>query len=78
MLLSLIIVLSSLIGAFLFSIVKLSCNGSSSENYTYLNQAASSSIASPCNYKICPCSKNICRIRYDFSVSMCALGRKGN
>ena len=53
---------------FLFSVL-LSCNSTSSENNTYLFQSSSSSILSPCNYKICPCSTNICRIRYDFTVS---------
>ena len=53
--------------SFIFSVL-LTCNSTASENNTYLYQSSSSSITSPCNYKICPCSTNICRIRYDFTV----------
>ena len=52
----------------LFTVV-LSCGGKSSENCTYLVQAATTSLTSPCSYKICPTSSNICRIRFDFTVS---------
>jgi len=44
-----------------------SCGSSSSDNLTYLIYTGSSSISGPCNYKICPCNTNICRIRYDFT-----------
>merc|ERR1712018_857466 len=44
----------------------LSCGGSASENQTYLIQSSVTSLTSPCTYTICPCSTNICRIRYDF------------
>jgi len=46
----------------------LACGGSPSENQTYISQAGSTSIASPCSYTICPCSTGICRIRYDFTA----------
>merc|ERR1712018_202065 len=44
----------------------LSCGGSASENQTYLIQTSVTSLTSPCTYTICPCSTNICRIRFDF------------
>merc|ERR1719336_758133 len=44
----------------------LSCGGSASENQTYLVQSSVTSLTSPCTYTICPCSTNICRIRFDF------------
>ena len=43
--------------------------------YTYIYfknisvQASVTTLASPCTYTVCPCSSNICRIRYDFTVS---------
>jgi len=51
----------------------LSCGSSSSENQTYLSQSAITTLTnSPCNYQICPCSSNICRIRYDFTTFVLA------
>jgi len=44
----------------------LACGGSASENQTYLIQSSVTSLTSPCTYTICPCSTNICRIRFDF------------
>ena len=48
--------------------VALSCGGSASENQTYLVQSSVTTLTSPCSYTICPCSSNICRIRFDFTV----------
>ena len=48
--------------------VALSCGGSASENQTYLVQSSVTTLTSPCTYTICPCSSNICRIRFDFTV----------
>ena len=53
--------------------VSLSCGGSSSENNTYIVQTATTSApATPCTYKICPCSTDICRIRYEFTTNVLA------
>ena len=53
--------------------VTLDCGGSASENNTYLVQGATTSLSStPCTYKICPCSTDICRIRYDFTTNVLA------
>ena len=52
---------------FLFS-VSLACGGSASENSTYIVQASATAVSSPCTYTICPCSTNICRIRFDLTV----------
>ena len=52
----------------LFS-VTLSCGGSASENSTHIVQASATAVSSPCTYTICRCSTNICRIRFDFTVS---------
>ena len=49
--------------------VILSCGGSSAENCSYIVQAATTTISPSCAYTICPKSNNICRIRYDFTVS---------
>ena len=48
--------------------VSLACGGSASQNQTYLVQSSVTSLTSPCSYTICPCSSNICRIRFDFTV----------
>jgi len=45
----------------------LSCGRSSSENVTYISQSSVTTLTSPCTYTICPCSSNICRIRFDFT-----------
>ena len=61
--------------------VVLGCGGSTSDNSSYLVQASTTSLTSPCKYTICPCSTNICRIRLDFTVSIfkfaCILNAKG-
>ena len=55
-------------------LVSLSCGGTSNDNTTYLVQGGTtSSPASPsCTYKICPCSNDICRIKYDFTTNVLA------
>ena len=50
-------------------IVALSCGGSTSDNNSYIVQSSATSVTSPCTYTVCPCSTDICRIRYDFTVS---------
>ena len=47
----------------------LSCGASTSDNNTYLMMSNAKSTNSPCDYKVCASSNNICRIRYDFLVS---------
>jgi len=52
-------------------IISLACGETSSENTTYL--ATPTTIGTTCDYKICPVSKNICRIRFDmttFSINL--------
>ena len=57
----------------LIILVTLSCGGSSSENNTYIVQSSTTTApATPCTYKICPCSTDICRIRYDFTSNVLA------
>ena len=57
----------------LIILVTLSCGGSSSENNTYIVQSSTTTApATPCTYKICPCSTDICRIRYDFTTNVLA------
>jgi len=46
----------------------LACGDSSSTNNSYIVQAGVTTLTSPCTYKICPCSTNICRIRYDLTT----------
>jgi len=56
----------------------LACGGSSSENQTYIIQASATTFATnPCTYSICPCSTNICRIRYDFDTFVIAQPTQG-
>jgi len=50
----------------------LSCGKSSSENQTYLVQASTTSLTSPCTYTICKADTNICRIRFDFTTFVLA------
>lgn len=51
--------------------VTLSCGESSPQNCTYLEQASTSTLASQdCTYRVCPINSDICRIRYDFTVSL--------
>ena len=58
---------------FFIILVTLSCGESSSENNTYIVQSSTTSApATPCTYKICPCSTDICRIRYDFTTNVLA------
>ena len=63
-----IIVKKQFVIYFLFLVEMTSCGGTSSDNNTYLVQSSSTSITSPCMYKVCPVNANICRIRYDFTV----------
>ena len=57
----------------LIILVTLSCGGSSSDNNTYIVQSSTTTApATPCTYKICPCSTDICRIRYDFTTNVLA------
>merc|ERR1712223_2158869 len=49
-------------------VFSLSCGQSSSQNCTYLSQASVTSMTSPCTYTICPCSSQICRIRFDLTT----------
>jgi len=54
-------------------VITLSCGGSSSENNSYIVQGSTTSApASPCTYSVCPCSSDICRIRYDFTTNVLA------
>merc|ERR1711971_1090060 len=53
-------------------IFALSCGGSASENQTYLVQSSVTTLTNPCSYTICPCSANICRIRFDFTTLVLA------
>ena len=58
---------------FFIILVTLSCGESSSENNTYIVQSSTTTApATPCTYKICPCSTDICRIRYDFTTNVLA------
>merc|ERR1711971_1366301 len=50
----------------------LSCGGSASQNQTYLVQSSVTTLTNPCSYTICPCSSNICRIRFDFTTMVLA------
>ena len=51
--------------------VSLKCGDVSNHNNTYMIMADTRTPpANPCIYKICPMHKNICRIRFDFFVSM--------
>jgi len=44
----------------------LNCGDTSAENYVFLTKPTTLTSNSQCSFKICPCSNNICRIRYDF------------
>ena len=49
--------------------VVLELGGSSSLNQSYIVQASSSNVdAGQMQYRICPCSSDVCRIRFDFTV----------
>lgn len=63
--------------------VTLGCGGTSAENNSYIVQ--SSTTTSPandpstsCTYQICPCSKDVCRIRYDFTQNVLATQVQGS
>jgi len=58
-------------------VFSLACGGTASENQTYLTQTSATAVASPCTYTICPCSSNICRIRYDFTTFVLANAVQG-
>lgn len=60
-------------------VISLSCGGSSSNNNSYIVQSSTTtSPANPCVYDICPCSTDICRIRYDFTAHTLATQVKGS
>ena len=49
----------------------LACGGSSAENSTYLELAATTTPPNTnCEYKLCGANANVCRIRFDFEVSL--------
>ena len=50
----------------LYSVVTLKCGETSSANNTYIS--GSQSNGGLCNYKVCKCNENVCRIRLDFNV----------
>ena len=53
--------------------VSLSCGGTTANNNSYIVQTSTTSApATPCTYEICPCSTDICRIRYDFTTHVLA------
>ena len=48
---------------------------SSSQNMTFIEQSSisdPSSFKAGCQYTICPCSTNVCRIRFDFTTLVLA------
>jgi len=49
-------------------VLKLACGDSTTANNSYIVQTSVTTLTSPCTYSICPCSKEICRIRYDFTA----------
>ena len=51
-------------------LVKLGCGGTTTANNSYIVQSGVTSLSSPCTYTVCPCSTDVCRIRYDFTVSV--------
>merc|ERR1711971_184198 len=56
----------------------LACGGSASQNQTYLVQSSVTSLTSPCSYTVCPCSSNICLIRFDFTTLVLAAAVSGS
>jgi len=50
-------------------VIAMSCGGSTSNNNSYIVQSSTTSLTSPCTYTVCPCSTDICRIRYDFTTN---------
>jgi len=53
-------------------VFKASCGGTITANNSYIVQSAVTTLTSPCTYKVCPCSTDICRIRYDFTTNTLA------
>jgi len=56
-------------------IVELACGGESSDNNTYIVQAAKTTFTADelsCNYKICPAAADVTRIRFDFTAFVLA------
>lgn len=49
-------------------VIKLACGGTTSNNNSYIVQSGVTALSSPCSYSVCPCSTDICRIRYDFTT----------
>merc|ERR1719418_194960 len=50
-------------------VITLTCGATTSENCTYLNLAATAAVAgTQCNYKICPASSTVSRIRLDLTM----------
>merc|ERR1712179_548891 len=58
-------------------IFALACGGTASENSTYIVQASSTAVTSPCTYTVCKCSTDICRLRYDFTTFVLANAVQG-
>ena len=52
--------------------VSMACGGSTSNNNSYIVQSSTTTLTSPCTYTVCPCSTDICRIRYDFTTNTLA------
>ena len=53
--------------------VSMACGGSTSNNNSYyIVQSATTTLTNPCTYTVCPCSTDICRIRYDFTTNTLA------
>ena len=51
--------------------IVLEAGGTSSLNQSYMVQASTTSLATgSMTYMICPCSNDVCRIRFDFTVSI--------
>merc|ERR1712203_552501 len=50
-------------------VISLTCGATTSENCTYLTLAATATLAgTQCNYKICPASSTVSRIRLDLTM----------
>ena len=53
-----------------FHLVIVSCGTTVRDNCSYLVQSAlTTGLEIPCSYSVCRLGSNICRIRYDFTVS---------
>ena len=63
--------ITTLVSYFLNFTVTLTTGGSSNLNNTYIQVTSSTKLNTGTNkYSICPCSDDICRIKFDFEVSM--------